>query len=45
MSEFEIYLEGPIFTALEMSENKSGFSKDRFLFKRIIAKEEKGLLQ
>lgn len=45
MGEFEIYLEGPIFTALEMSENKSGLSKDRLLFKTIIAKEGKGLPQ
>lgn len=46
MCEFEIYLEGPIFIAFKMSKkNKSGFSKERLLFKGIIAREGKELLQ
>lgn len=46
MCEFEIYLEGPIFVALKMSKkNKLGLSKERLLFKRIIAREGKELLQ
>lgn len=42
MGKFEIYLEGSIFIAFEMStKNESGLSNETLLFKRIIAKERR----
>ena len=44
MREFEIYLESCIFIAVEMSKKKkSRLSKERLLFKRIIAREGNAL--
>ena len=43
MREFEIYLESCIFIAVEMSKKKSRLSRERLLFKRIIAREGNAL--